>query len=134
MQWKTEYAIGIQEIDNQHRTLLGFVTEFEDAVAGRAHWNTVQPLIVRAREFVRFHFAVEESLMQIVDYPQFVGHRAEHLYLLKQFSLLEQRVLRQELKAELLPMLSAWVLHHIVDADRPFGEYALAYRLRAKAA
>lgn len=126
MQWKAAYAIGIPEIDNQHKTLIRFFTEFEDAVAGRAHWNTVQPLIVRTREFVKFHFAVEESLMQIVNYPQRTAHRAEHLYVLKQFSALEQRVLRQESKAELLPLLSSWLLQHMIDSDRPFGQYALA--------
>ena len=125
MRWNTEYAIGIQEIDNQHETLIEFITEFEDAVAGKVHWNTVQPLIVRAREFVRFHFAVEESLMQIVNYPKLIPHRSEHQYVLKQFGALEQRVLRQEMKAELMPMISAWLFHHMIESDKPFGQYVL---------
>lgn len=125
MQWKPEYAIGIAEIDNQHKTLLGFITDFEDAVGGRAHWNTVQPLIVRAREFVKFHFAVEESLMQIVNYPMLIPHRSEHQYVVQQFSALEHRVLRQEFKGELLPLMSSWLFHHMVDSDRPFAKFAL---------
>ena len=125
MHWKEEYAIGIPEIDSQHKTLLEFIAEFEDAVAGKVHWNTVQPLIVRARESVRFHFAVEESLMQIVNYPKLVPHRAEHLYVLNQFAALEQRVLRKEMKAELTPMISAWLFHHMVESDKPFGQYVL---------
>jgi hemerythrin len=125
MQWKAEYAIGIQEIDSQHKTLIEFITEFEDAVAGKVHWNAVHPLIVRAREFVKFHFAVEESLMQIVNYPQLIPHRAEHRYVLKQFEFLEQRVLRQQFNAELLPLISSWLLHHMTESDKPFGQYAL---------
>ena len=125
MQWNPEYAIGIQEIDDQHKTLLQFIAEFEDAVAGKVHWNTVQPLIVRAREFVRFHFAVEESLMQIVSYPQLVPHRAEHRYVLNQFAALEQRVLRKGMKAELMPMISAWLFQHMTESDKPFGQYVL---------
>jgi hemerythrin len=54
---------------------------------------------------VKFHFAVEESLMRVVNYPQLVAHRAEHQYVLKQFAALEHRVLRQEMKEELLPMI-----------------------------
>ena len=123
MQWKAEYAIGIPEIDSQHQTLIEFITEFEHAVEGKVHWNTVQPLVVRAREFVKFHFAVEESLMQIVDYPQLVAHRAEHRYVLEQFEILEQRVLRQEFKAELLPLISSWLLQHMIESDKPFGRY-----------
>ena len=125
MQWKAEYAIGIAEIDSQHRTLIEFITEFEDALAGKVHWNTVQPLVVRAREFVKFHFAVEESLMQIVGYPRLVPHRAEHRYVLTQFEALEQRVLGQEFKGELLPLISSWLLYHMIESDKPFGQYAL---------
>ena len=105
-----------------------------DAAAGKAHWNTVQPLIVRARESVKFHFAVEESLMQIVNYPQFAAHRAEHLYVLKQFAALEHRVLRQEMKAELMPLISAWLFHHMIESDQPFGRYALGFTSVSRAA
>ena len=134
MQWKEEYAIGIAEIDSQHKTLLEFITEFEQAVAGRGHWNTVQPLIARTREFVRFHFAVEESLMQIVNYSQLVPHRSEHQQVLQQLAALEQRVLRQETKAELVPLMSAWLLNHITESDKPFGSYAQDFFRAAKPA
>lgn len=126
MEWKSEYATGIQELDLQHETLLQFITDFEQAVEGRVHWNTVQPLIARAREFVKFHFAVEESLMQIVNYPRLVPHRAEHQYVLKQFAALEHRVLRQEMKEGLLPMMSAWLFDHILESDQPFARFALS--------
>lgn len=129
MEWKADYATGIPEIDLQHKTLLQFITAFEQAVAGELHWNTVQPLIVRAREFVTFHFSVEEALMQICNYPGFVAHRAEHRYVLKQFTALEHRVLRQEKHKKLLPLMSSWLFDHIIDSDQPFARHALgSYR------
>jgi len=128
MIWKEEYACGIEEIDNQHKTLLAFVTEFEKAVEGRALWDTVQPLMTRAREFTKFHFAVEESLMQIVDYPHFVAHRAEHQYVLEQLAILEQRILQQEMKEELLPLVHAWLVRHSIESDTHFAVHALGRR------
>lgn len=125
MQWKDEYAIGIPELDDQHKTLIEFLTDFELAFEGNAHWNTVQPLIVRTRAFVKFHFAVEESLMQIVGYPASAAHRAEHQHVLQQLEALEQRVLRREMKDEVLPQISAWLFRHIIDSDKPFARYAL---------
>ena len=125
MEWKDEYAVGIREIDNQHKTLLEFIADFEQAVEGKAHWNTVQPLIARTREFVRFHFSVEESLMQIVRYPGFAAHRAEHQYVLEQFAALEHRILRQETKGELLQVMHTWLFQHIIDSDKPFARYAI---------
>jgi hemerythrin len=128
MIWRDEYALGIPEIDDQHESLLEYITEFEKAVEGKAHWNTVQPLIARARECARFHFAVEESLMQIVGYPRFVAHRAEHQHVLEQFAILEQRILREEMKAELLPLVHPWLYHHNIESDKPFVRYAIARR------
>lgn len=125
MEWKDEYAIGIEEIDSQHKTLLEFITDFEQAVAGHAHWNTVQPLIARTREFVKFHFAVEESLMHIVKYPGVAAHRAEHQHVLAQLAALEHRVLRQETKGELQQMMRTWLFQHIIESDRPFAQYVI---------
>ena len=128
MQWKDEYAVGIPELDNQHKTLIEYLTDFELAFEGQSHWNTVHPLIVRARGFVRFHFAVEESLMQIVNFPGFFAHRAEHQYVLQQFEAFEQRVLRKEMREEVLPQITSWLFHHIIDSDKPFAQYALGSR------
>lgn len=128
MIWRDEYALGIAEIDDQHETLLEYITEFEKAVEGKAHWNTVQPLIARARECAKFHFAVEESLMQIVGYPRFVAHRAEHQHVLEQLAILEQRILREEMKAELLPLVHPWLYYHNIESDKPFARYAIGRR------
>ncbi len=125
MKWNDEYAVGIQEIDEQHQVLIDLLAEFEQAVAGKAHWNTVQPLIARIREYVKFHFAVEESLMQIVRYPGLAAHRSEHQLLLEQITALEHRVLRQEDKEDLLSMLHSWLFEHIISSDQPFGRHAL---------
>ncbi|HEY5292574.1 MAG TPA: bacteriohemerythrin [Burkholderiales bacterium] len=125
MKWKDEYAIGIPELDNQHKTLIEFLTDFEQAFEGKAHWNTVHPLIVRARGFVRFHFAVEESVMQIVNFPGFLAHRAEHQSVLQQFEALEHRVLRKEMKQEVLPKITSWLFQHIIESDKPFAQYAI---------
>jgi hemerythrin-like metal-binding protein len=125
MRWKEEYAIGIPQLDDQHKALIAQLTEFEYAFEGKAHWNTMHPLIVRTREFLRFHFAVEESVMQIVAYPGFPRHRSEHQDVLQQFETLEHRVLRKEMKEAVLPNLTSWLFDHIIDSDRPFAEFAL---------
>jgi hemerythrin len=126
MEWKHEYALGIEEIDRQHKTLLQFIGEFEQAFAGNGHWNTLQPLLARTREFVKFHFAVEESLMQIVGYPGFAAHKAEHHQVLEQLAALEHQVLRQETKLELQQAMRTWLFQHIIASDQPFARYAVA--------
>ena len=65
-----------QLIDDQHNTILEFVTSFEKAVAAQSDRTAIQALVARTRDFTQIHFVIEESLMQIVRYPRFAAHRA----------------------------------------------------------
>lgn len=62
------------------------------------------------------------------EYARFVARRAGHQFILGQFSILEQRVLRQEMNAELLPSVDAWLFRHSIDSGHPFADYAIAMR------
>jgi len=130
MQWKPEYETGIDEIDDQHRTLIQLVTEFEAAVNANADWNTLFPLITRAKEYTKFHFAVEESLMQICDYPRAAAHRAEHRFILERVASLKSGVLRKQLMDDLVPQFRSWLLGHFLDSDRHFIDFMRRPELR----
>jgi hemerythrin len=123
MKWKPEYETGIGEIDSQHQIIMQLVTEFEVAVDANAHWSDLHPLITRAREYAKFHFAVEESLMQIFNYPRFSAHRAEHSYVLKRVAELEGLVLKNDMMDDLVPRFRTWLLGHFLDSDRQFVEF-----------
>lgn len=123
MQWKSEFETGIAEIDSQHRTIVQLITEFEAAVKANADWNSLHPLLTRTKEYAKFHFAVEESLMQIFRYPSFCAHRSEHHFVLERVADLEGGVLRKDAVHELVSRFHAWVLSHFQDSDRHFAEF-----------
>jgi hemerythrin-like metal-binding protein len=125
MKWKAEYATGIHNIDNQHRTIVGFITQFESMAETEAHWNDAHRLILRTREFMEFHFCVEESLMQILPYPDSAAHRAGHQHVLRQIAQLEDRVFRENMRDELAPLMRNCLIDHIVGGDKWFAQYAI---------
>ena len=123
MEWKSEYAIGITEIDSQHQTIIQLVTEFEAAVDADSDWNSVQAMLARAEEFAKFHFATEESMMQRFGYPRFLGHRSEHLFMLGRVADLQREVLRKDVTIDLIPRFRSWLLDHFLESDRHFAEF-----------
>ena len=125
MDWKVDYEIGIQTIDDQHRMLLRFITQFEVLARDGAHWNDVYPVLAHTREYMRFHFSVEESLMQILRYPDAARHRAEHEGILRQITAIERGVLCRNLKSDLLPVMRHWLFNHMLVSDIPFARHAL---------
>jgi hemerythrin-like metal-binding protein len=125
MDWKTEYATGIHNIDRQHQQIVEFITLFETISQDRERWHEAHPLILRTREFMQFHFSVEESLMQLLPYPLRHAHRAEHRREQQHIADIEFGVLRGTIRDSLAPQMRHCLFAHIAAADQQFAQYAL---------
>ncbi|MCK9202639.1 MAG: hemerythrin domain-containing protein [Burkholderiales bacterium] len=126
MEWKTEYATGIHNIDQQHRKILEFLTQFEGLSAGSADPVEVHRLIARTRAFMEIHFCTEEALMLLVPHTDSAVHRAEHRYVLENLADLEDQSRLEVGKDELLPLMRHLLFDHVLGSDRYFARRALA--------
>ncbi|MBE0620452.1 MAG: hemerythrin domain-containing protein [Burkholderiales bacterium] len=124
MEWKTEYATGIRNIDAHHRKLMEFIALFENAVQHNAPGNEVRALFQRTKTFLQFHFDVEEALMRLVPYPGLDAHRTEHQQVLSQIEQLEQRAAGDIAPNDLAASMQACLADHIAAGDRLFAQYA----------
>src|SRR5664279_4724037 len=118
MEWKSEYETGVAEIDHQHQSMIELVTEFEAAVKSNAHRSSLHALMTRAKELAEFHFAVEESLMQVLEYPRLSAHRSEHRFVLERIADFDALALNSNIKDDMAPGLRTWLLGHFLDSDR----------------
>jgi len=126
MHWRDEYSLGIPEIDNQHKTLIGLFDAIEEAVKQGESWSTTYFHIAELRDFARFHFACEEALMRVFDFPDSSLHTAEHTHFLKFLSEMENNSLRKSVEKDLVKLLRSWVTKHIVGSDRDFSRHVLS--------
>lgn len=125
MIWKTEYATGIHNIDQQHREIVEIITQFENLSEDKANWHEAHPLILRTKVFMQFHFAVEESLMRLLPYPDRDSHRAEHQRELQHIADIERRMLRGDSDQSLALLMRNCLFGHIVTGDKQLAQYAL---------
>jgi hemerythrin len=126
MEWKAEFATGIRNIDHQHKAIVEIITLFEEISGDKASWHEVRPLILRTREFMEFHFCVEESLMRLLPYPDCDAHRDEHLRELQRIANIERRTLRGNMLHRLAPLMRHCLFGHIVAGDKRLAQYALS--------
>ena len=126
MIWKSEYATGIHNIDDQHRTIVELITLFENMAETNAPWNELVALILRTRKFIEFHFSVEESLMQILPYPETAAHRDEHQRALRRIAEIEDGLLDENMQNELAGLMRDCLFDHILAGDKWLGQYALS--------
>ena len=125
MKWNQEFSVGIQEIDEQHKTLADCVTSIEHAVIGRERWLAVHSALVRAVDFARIHFAVEESLMRIHAYPMLGQHIGEHRRFSKNLERLQEKTLTADVSQEMIAFIRGWLEIHVPAHDKPYAAYFL---------
>lgn len=126
MIWKTEYSTGIHNIDQQHREIVEIITQYEKISEDKAKWHELHPLILRAREFMEFHYSVEESLMRLLIYPDYDAHRAEHQRELERFADIERRMAHGHMDEGVGPLMRHCLFGHIVTGDKWLAQYALS--------
>lgn len=128
IEWSDELSVGIEEIDEQHKVLVGLVNQMHDAIHGRRGNDVVQDILAQLAEYTRIHFAVEESLMRILNYPGYEEHRDSHEELIGHVVELQDKVAsgKTSIGFELMHFLKVWLTKHIMEEDQNYSGFFLA--------
>lgn len=125
MKWTKEFSVGIHEIDEQHKTLSDCIASVEEAVAGQERRLAVHAALGRLADFARIHFAVEESLMRIHDYPGLEEHLHEHWRFSDELMRLQEKTLAADVSQEMIAFLRAWQDGHVITSDKLYALHFL---------
>lgn len=125
MEWKDDYSVGVNVIDQQHRKLVWLVNELYEAMrAGRAS-EAVGDVLKGLIQYTVVHFDTEEKYMQAHSYPYSLGHKREH----EDFKIRAQDFNRQFQNGKLtVPLetsrfLKEWLDMHILGTDKRLGAF-----------
>lgn len=123
MQWKDDYCIGITAIDDQHRQIFSHLLSIENALDKRDPWHIVRFLFAQLSDYLKFHFAVEEAMLEIVHYPTSDHHRAAHGQLVQQLATLETAVKESGSDKQLVEFFESWFVQHVLSSDVHYAAY-----------
>lgn len=123
--WSDEYTVGVEEIDEQHKELVRLLNALHLAIHERHGSEASRQILNELAEYTRVHFAVEESLMRVSNYPDFAVHKKIHTTLIQQVTELQAKLDSGTAKIsfELLHFLKHWLTHHILESDKAFGQH-----------
>lgn len=141
VEWSDSFVLGIDEIDRQHRALVGMINALDASTHGDYRPETTARMLDELSDYVRDHFALEERLMAGGGCtPELVTrHCGEHAYFRSVLTDLKKDFAggRTNITVPLIEYLVHWLLHHIVVVDRAMAtqlnaaEPALAARVAA---
>ncbi len=126
MKWHSDYEIGVEQIDAQHRELfrrmerlLAAVEQGDSAEVGRT--------LTFLRAYVVEHFGAEQAAMAAAGYPLADAHAAEHALFACRLLALEAEHASAEagpwLATKLAVELASWLRQHILGADKDLGRF-----------
>jgi len=133
LEWTAALAVGIEEIDAQHREIFLRVARVRDAAfAGDA--SEVDRTLDFLHRYVEFHFAAEERYMEAQRYPGLDRHREEHAWLLGAVREIEADHRRDGPTPDAIVrverFLSDWIRTHIGVTDLGMARFVRRARPR----
>lgn len=123
MKWNSSLAIGIEAIDNQHKQIFEHLLAIENSVAKRDPWHILRFLLLQLAEYMKFHLAVEEAMLEIVRYPQRAEHGQAHAKIMEQIAELEKQLQKTGSGTDLVNFFEYWFIRHVLADDRQYAAY-----------
>jgi hemerythrin len=137
IKWSSDFALGIDEIDEQHKALVGMINALDASTHGEYKPENMRRLLDELNVYVKDHFGFEERLMAGGGCSQelVTRHCGEHAYfrsVLRDLSADFENG-RTSITVTLIEYLVHWLLHHIVVVDRAMAQQLNASEPELKA-
>ena len=117
--WKEEYALGIADVDFEHRQMIDVINELHDGLRKRPDADEVAELLNEISVLIGAHFALEERTMRMMRYSEYTAHKADHERLLEEIlDIAEGFTADPGAEMDVLAeRLSAWFTDHFRTFD-----------------
>lgn len=124
-EWKEEYSVQVQQIDQQHQKLVGLLNEIYESLSrgeGREALGVILEELIR---YTQTHFSTEEQLMKSHGYPDYMAHKEKH-------EKMAEKVMDYRIKfkagaianpIEISNFLKNWLQKHILETDKKYGPF-----------
>lgn len=125
VEWKPEYLLGIEQIDEHHRHLFNLLNKTYDSFVIGNSKQDLSDLFDELIDYATYHFAAEEVSMCNNDYSLCEAHRALHTVFSKRVLEIQNDYVagKGELSLEILTFLKNWITDHILIEDAKYGHY-----------
>jgi hemerythrin len=131
IEWTEDLALGVEELDAQHRALYAHVDQLLEAMAAGQSAGAAS-LLGFLHAYSRQHFRAEERLMREGGYADAEKHAALHRAfasaLRERAEAFRARGATTSLSVDLCAWLTDWLREHLRGADAQLGRWLRARR------
>jgi hemerythrin len=128
--WDESFVVGIDEIDQQHRSIVEQFEKFSAAIQEGYASELLLEMATFLASYANDHFAMEERYMVRYHYPRIAEQHQEHAVFTSDAEELLKRIVHEgasrEIAADLAGKMVRWVIQHIRNHDRDMAKYVKA--------
>jgi len=127
LDWKDEYCVGIDSIDQQHRKLVNLINQLQTAVDYSTGEEFEREALDELVDYTKTHFSYEEGLMSDNGYPDFEPHKAVHNKMIKKVEevLAEYEKDHDAAMSNAVEFLRGWLINHINGTDKEYSSFLI---------
>jgi hemerythrin len=127
VEWKDEYSVGIESIDQQHKKLLGLINQLQTAVDYSTSDEFEREALDDLVDYTKTHFTYEEGLLEQNAYPDFEPHKAQHAAMIKKVEevLAEYDMDHDTAMSNAVEYLKDWLIKHINGTDKQYSSFLI---------
>ena len=78
LEWKEDYKIGIESIDDQHKCLFDIIARIANLDAATSNKEELKNILGELSAYMHQHFEDEENFMRKIKYPELKDHQKIH--------------------------------------------------------
>jgi methyl-accepting chemotaxis protein len=133
--WNSSYALGITEIDEQHKKLFDLINRLYAGMKSGKATESLSHILKELVDYTVYHFGTEERLFEKYQYPGYLQHKKLHDDLTARVKEFEEKFDsgKVSVSVELMTFLKDWLQNHIMRTDKKY-ELFLNKKLREHAA
>ena len=119
LQWRSQYSVGIEAVDHEHRELIDLINRLHDAASAHKSKDEVIAFFGDLFRGISAHFALEERFMRERNYDRLDAHKDNHEQLLDDLrDIMDSFEQNEALDDSLLAQtLDAWFSRHFETHD-----------------
>ncbi len=120
-EWKKEYSVGIEEIDNQHKKIFEIITRANENLLEEEHKGEQELIIKELFDYADYHFENEEKYFEKFGYSEKGFHIEEHnKYRVKILDFFQQIIREEDVYANMVDFVYSWWIEHILNVDKKY--------------
>lgn len=119
LQWKPEYSVGVESVDDEHRDMIAMINTVYQQLGSNPDVARIESFLGDIFSAISGHFALEERLMKNAGYAEYEAHKDNHEELLDQIrDLMDDYACDPASgKKKLQEGLSTWFAQHFSTFD-----------------